>query len=79
MQSSTTPDPGYQRESNKLTVETTNESQEVYVLCFLTSNAIKGINSYLMQFLLLKLTDVNVYQTKYLVYKCFYCNLILSK
>ena len=29
MQSSTTPDPGYQWESDKLTVDTTNESQEV--------------------------------------------------
>ena len=29
IQSSTTPDPGYQRESDKLTVDTTNESQEV--------------------------------------------------
>ena len=29
IQSSTTPDPGYQWESDKLTVETTNESQEV--------------------------------------------------
>ena len=29
MQSSTTPDPGYQWENDKLTVDTTNESQEV--------------------------------------------------
>ena len=29
IQSSTTPDPGYQWESHKLTVDTTNESQEV--------------------------------------------------
>ena len=29
IQSSTTPDPGYQWESDKLTVDTTNESQEV--------------------------------------------------
>ena len=29
MQSSTTPDPGYQWESDKLTVDITNESQEV--------------------------------------------------
>ena len=29
IQSSTTPDPGYQLESDKLTVDTTNESQEV--------------------------------------------------
>ena len=29
IQSSTTPDPGYQWESYKLTVDTTNESQEV--------------------------------------------------
>ena len=29
MQSSTTPDPGYQWESDKLTADTTNESQEV--------------------------------------------------
>ena len=29
MQSSTTPDPGYQWESDKLTVDTTNESQKV--------------------------------------------------
>ena len=29
IQSSTTPDPGYQWESEKLTVDTTNESQEV--------------------------------------------------
>ena len=29
IQLSTTPDPGYQRESDKLTVDTTNESQEV--------------------------------------------------
>ena len=29
MQSNTTPDPGYQRESDKLTVVTTHESQEV--------------------------------------------------
>ena len=29
IQSSTTPDPGYQWESNKLTADTTNESQEV--------------------------------------------------
>ena len=29
IQSSTTPDPGYQRESDKLTEDTTNESQEV--------------------------------------------------
>ena len=29
MQSSTTPDPGYQWESDKLTEDTTNESQEV--------------------------------------------------
>ena len=29
MQSSTTPDPGYQWESDKLTVDTTNKSQEV--------------------------------------------------
>ena len=29
IQSSTTPDPGYQWESNKLTVDITNESQEV--------------------------------------------------
>ena len=29
IQSSTTPDPGNQRESDKLTVDTTNESQEV--------------------------------------------------
>ena len=28
IQSSTTPDPGYQWESDKLTVDTTNESQE---------------------------------------------------
>ena len=28
IQSSTTPDPGYQWESNKLTADTTNESQE---------------------------------------------------
>ena len=29
MQSSTTPDPGYQWESDKLSVDTTNETQEV--------------------------------------------------
>ena len=29
IQSSTTPDPGYQWESDKLTADTTNESQEV--------------------------------------------------
>ena len=29
IQSSTTPDPGYQWESDKLTVDTTNESQEI--------------------------------------------------
>ena len=29
IQSSTTPDPGYQWESDKLTVDTTNDSQEV--------------------------------------------------
>ena len=29
IQSSTTPDPGYQRESDKLTEDTTNKSQEV--------------------------------------------------
>ena len=29
IQSSTTPDPGYQLESDKLTADTTNESQEV--------------------------------------------------
>ena len=29
IQSSTTPDPGYQWESDRLTVDTTNESQEV--------------------------------------------------
>ena len=29
IQSSTTPDPGYQWESDKLTLDTTNESQEV--------------------------------------------------
>ena len=29
IQSSTTPDPGYQCESDKLTADTTNESQEV--------------------------------------------------
>ena len=29
IQSSTTPDPGYQWESDQLTVDTTNESQEV--------------------------------------------------
>ena len=29
IQSSTTPDPGYKWESDKLTVDTTNESQEV--------------------------------------------------
>ena len=29
IQSSTTPDPGYQWESDRLTIDTTNESQEV--------------------------------------------------
>ena len=37
IQSSTTPDPGYQWESDKLTADTTNESQEVspFLLMFI--------------------------------------------
>ena len=44
IQSSTTPDQGYRWESDKLTADTTNESQEVNILNFNISWVIRKMN-----------------------------------